>query len=138
MSTITLHAERMNERSILIELVSCLRRQNAELDELQEMHAKGELAAESAHENLIDQIEDISKANALGTEGGRAPAMLARIRAELLRLNNLVEDWQRYQKLVQLCMKATIVGGNVEALSIQSERAIVAEVKRLKDEEIPF
>jgi hypothetical protein len=64
--------------------------------------------------------------------------MLARIRAELLRLNNVVEEWERYKKLVRLCMTATIVGGNVEALSIQSERAIVAEVKRLKDEEIPF
>jgi hypothetical protein len=138
MSTVSLFAERMKERALLVELCDTLRRQNAELDELQEMHAKGELAAESAHENLIDQIEDISKANALGTEGGRAPAMLARIRAELLRLNNVVEEWERYNKLVQLCMTATIVGGNVEALSIQSERAIVAEVKRLKDEEIPF
>jgi multidrug resistance efflux pump len=137
MSTVSLFAERMKERALLVELCDTLRKQNAELDELQEMHATAEGKLEEREEKLAEAIEDISKANALGVQGNPF-VNIARIRAELLRLNNALEEWERYKTLVQLCMKATIVGGNVEALSIQSERAIVAEVKRLKDEEIPF
>jgi hypothetical protein len=137
MSTVSLFAERMKERALLVELCDTLRKQNAELDELQEMHATAEGKLEEREEKLCEAIEEICKGNKLGIKPNPFVG-LTRISAELVRLNNLVEEWQRYQKLVQLCMKATIVGGNVEALSIQSERAIVAEVKRLKDEEVPF
>lgn len=136
MSTVSLFAERMKELALLVKLCDVLRAQNAELDELQEMHANGERRSEEAHEKLIEQIEDISKANALGTEGGRAPAMLARIRAELLRLNNVVEEWQRYQKLVQLCMKGE--RHDAEHYLDADEAAIALEVNRLKEEELPF
>jgi hypothetical protein len=133
-STVLLHAERMNERSILIELVSCLRRQNAELDELQEMHATAEGKLEEREEKLAEAIEDISKANALGAQG-KPFAQLARIRAELLRLNNVVEEWERYKRLVRLCMEGEVLSGG---LTQQAMQLIYAEVCALKEQELPF
>lgn len=141
MSTVQLFSERMKERALLVELCESLRRQNCELDELQEMHAKGERRAEEAHEKLIEQIEDISKANALVTEGALSRgmpsmAMLTRIRAELLRLNNLVEELERYKGLVKLCMNAQRLSSGI--LDASAARAICEEVDVLNAMEIPF
>lgn len=132
MSTVSLYAARIEERDILDKLCVNRAKQLAELDELVEMHAKGEGILEIQNEGLSECIDDICKANALGTQGpviaqlGRISARLARLEAEALEV----------AKLVQLCMKGPIADDGL--YTTDAEKAILEEVARLKSQEVPF
>jgi hypothetical protein len=67
---------------------------------------------------------------------GPTLAQLARIRAELLRLNNRLEDLGRYEKLTRLCMSARQESSST--FEAMDARDILIEVNNLKAQELPF
>jgi hypothetical protein len=132
MTTVSLHAERLVELKLRTDLCECLAKQNAELDELMEMHAKAEGRLDVENDVIAESVDEICKAHALGVQGP-TNAQLGRIAGELRRL----QAWrERFEQLVKLCMEAQRLSAGI--LDSNAARAICAEVDRLKEEECPF
>lgn len=95
MSTVSLMAERMTERALLVELCESLRKQNAELDELQEMHA----AAECQLEHQMSKLVRIAN-----------------------HMTHMQREFERTEKLVKLCMTGESADETRTAIAIEVNR----------------
>jgi hypothetical protein len=133
MTTVSLLAERLVELKLRTDLCACLAKQNAELEELMEMHAKGDGVAERQNEDLSERVDEICRAHALGVKGSTS-ALLGRIAAHMRQL----QEWrERFEPLVKLCMTAERAEG-ASHMTEQAAKAVSREVDRITSEELPF
>lgn len=104
-----------------------------------DMYREGETRIEKSHEELCLEIESISCANALGKKGSPME-QLDRI-AGRLRFFEEQEDigaprLGKYAKLVRLCLDGK--RDHTYLFTVEAEKAIIAAVSELKEEEMPF
>lgn len=132
MTTVGLHAERMVELKLRAELCECLAKQNAELEELMEMHAKAEGVIERQNEDIAERVDEICKSHALGTAGPTS----AQLRSISQNMQQLQAWRERFERLVMLCVNAERTCADPEPglLTTKAVWAIGAEVDRIKAE----
>jgi len=90
---------------------------------------KDAVANDQHFEDLCNEINKLAEAHGIDAMDSTT-AQLAQINDELLDRARELAQLRRYHKLVQLCMNGACSG--------MAEKAIVAEVERLKAEELPF
>lgn len=102
------------------------------------MYREGEMRIEKNAEEMAERIERISCDNALGNKGSPM-VQLDRIANRLRFFEEQEESGEpllgKYTKLVSACMDGERRGA---LFTEEAERAIIAAVNELKDQEMPF
>lgn len=102
-----------------------------------EIFRKDTIETEKRLDCLSEQLDGMCVRHDIDRDAAPDVLML-RLDGMINRLNDELREAKRYGKLVQLCMKGRRALKDDRLLGSDTEREIVAEVERLRAEEMPF